>query len=337
MKILQYLIKRLVLLVPVLIGVTMLTFFITHVIPGDPITMALGPMATQEQRISFHEKMGMDKPLVVQYGIYLNKVLHGDLGVSIRTKGPVLDDLRAYFPATFELTIGAMIVCILFGIYLGIISAVRRNQPIDHMVRTFSLLGVSVPIFWLGFMLLILFYGRFPILPGGGRISSLITPPTPITGLYLIDSILTGNWLTFKDSLYHLILPVFTLGFCYIALISRMTRSSMLEVLHQDYIRTAKTKGFSEKGVIRYHAFRNALIPVVTSAGMLFAQLMSGTILAEMTFSWPGIGLYAQQSIMYLDYNAIMGFVLVVAFIYAIVNFIIDILYVIIDPRIKLA
>jgi peptide/nickel transport system permease protein len=229
----------------------MLTFFITHVIPGDPITLALGPMATQEQRIAFHEKMGMDKPLIVQYGIYINNALHGDLGVSIRTKGEVLDDLRTYFPATVELTIGAMAICIFFGIYLGIISAVRRNQPIDHLVRTFSLLGVSIPIFWLGFMMLILFYGIFPILPGGGRISSLINPPTRITGLYLLDSILTGNWLAFKDSLCHLILPIFTLGFCYIALISRMARSSMLEVLHQDYIRTAKTKGFSEKGRYR--------------------------------------------------------------------------------------
>jgi len=337
LKIFKYLLKRLVLFVPVLIGITMLTFFITHLIPGDPVTVALGPRATQEQRIAFYEKMGMDKPLIVQYGIYLNKVLHGDLGVSIRTKRAVLDDLYTYFPATLELTIAAMVVCLLFGIYLGIISAVRRNQPIDHIVRTFSLLGVSIPIFWLGLMLLILFYGIFSILPGGGRISPFITPPTRITGLYLLDSILAGNWLTFKDSLCHLILPMFTLGFCNIALISRMTRGSMLEVIHQDYIRTAKTKGFSEKGVIRYHALRNALIPVVTSAGMLFAQLMSGDILAEITFGWPGIGLWAQQSIMYLDYNAIMGFVLVVAVIYAVANLIIDFLYVIIDPRIKLS
>ena len=336
MKIWQYLLKRLVSLIPVLIGVTMLTFFLSHVIPGDPITLALGPRATEEQRISFHEKMGMDKPLIVQYGIYISKILHKDLGVSIRTKGAVLEDLLAYFPATIELTIGAMIVCIFFGIYLGIISAVRKDQPIDHAVRIFSLVGVSTPIFWLGFMLLILFYGTFPILPGGGRISPFIDSPTPITGLYLLDSILTGNWVAFKDSLYHLILPTFTLGFCYIARISRMTRSSMLEVLHQNYIRTAKTKGLSEKAVIRYHAFRNSLIPVVTMAGMLFGQLMSGTILTEITFSWPGIGLYARQSVMYLDYNAIMGFVLVVAFIYAIVNLAIDILYVIIDPRIKL-
>jgi len=336
LKIWQYLLKRLISLIPVLIGVTMLTFFLSHVIPGDPITLALGPRATEEQRISFHEKMGMDKPLIVQYGIYLNKILHKDLGVSIRTKGAVLEDLLAYFPATIELTIGAMIVCIFFGIYLGIISAVRKDQPIDHAVRIFSLLGVSMPIFWLGFMLLILFYGTFPILPGGGRISPFVDSPTPITRLYLLDSILTGNWVAFKDSLYHLILPTLTLGFCYIALISRMTRSSMLEVLHQNYIQTAKTKGLSEKAVIRYHALRNSLIPVVTTAGMLFGELMSGTILTEITFSWPGIGLYAQQSIMYLDYNAIMGFVLVVAFIYAIVNLAIDMLYVIIDPRIKL-
>lgn len=336
MHIWQYILKRIVSIIPVLIGVTMLTFFLSHIIPGDPITLALGPTATKEQKAAFHKKMGMDKPLIIQYGIYLNQVLHGDLGVSLRTKGAVLEDLLAYFPATLELTIGAMIVCIFFGIYLGTISAVKKDKPVDHAVRVFSLIGVSMPIFWLGFMLLILFYGIFPILPGGGRLSSFVARPTPITGLYLLDSLLTGNWVAFKDSLWHIILPTFTLGFCYIALISRMTRSSMLEVLHQNYIRTAKTKGLSEKGVIRYHALRNSLIPVVTAGGILFAQLMSGTILTEITFSWPGIGLYAQQSIMYLDYNAIMGFVIVVALIYAVVNLVIDILYLIIDPRIKL-
>jgi len=314
----------------------MLTFFIAHVIPGDPVTLALGPKATSQQRAAFREKMGMDKPLIIQYTIYLKQILHGDLGVSLRTKRPVMKDLLTYFPATFELTIVAIIICVLCGIPLGIISAVKKDKPIDHATRVFSLLGVSMPIFWLGFMLLILFYIIFPILPGGGRLSLFTTRPTPITGFYLLDSILSGNWVAFKDNLWHIILPASTLGFCYIAVISRMTRSSMLNVLRQDYIRTAKTKGLSERGVIRYHALKNSLIPVVTVAGALLGQLMSGTILTETVFTWPGIGLYAVQSIMYLDFNSIMGFTIVVSFVYVIANLGVDILYVFIDPRIKL-
>jgi peptide/nickel transport system permease protein len=326
LAIFTYILKRLVSFIPVFLGVTILTFFLSHVIPGDPINLALGPRATKEQRIAFREKMGMDKPIIIQYAIYLNNIVHRDLGVSIRTKGSVSEDLFAYFPATLELTIGAMLICIFFGIYTGVISAARQNRPIDHGVRIFSLIGVSMPIF----------YGVFNILPGGGRLSPSVPTPTSITGLYLLDSLLTGNWSAFKDSLWHLTLPTLTLGFCYIAYISRMMRSSMLEVLRQNYIRTARTKGFSEKNVIKHHALRNSLIPVATEGGMLFAQLMCGTILTEMTFSWPGIGLYAMESIMYLDYNAIMGFVIVVSFIYVVVNLAVDILYVFIDPRIKL-
>jgi len=336
LKVWQYILKRLVSVIPVFLGITMLTFFIAHVIPGDPVTLALGAKATAQQRAAFREKMGMDKPLIAQYAIYLNQILHGDLGISLRTKRSVVKDLLTYFPATLELTVVAIIICVLFGIPLGIISAVKKDKPIDHAARVFSLLGVSMPIFWLGFMLLILFYMVFPILPGGGRISLFITRPTRITGLYLLDSILSGNWAAFKDSLWHIILPASTLGFCYIAVISRMTRSSMLNVLRQDYIRTAKTKGLSEKEVIRRHALRNSLIPVVTVAGALLGQLMSGTVLTETVFTWPGIGLYAVQSIMYLDFKSIIGFTIVVSFVYVIANLVVDILYVIIDPRIRL-
>lgn len=336
MKIWSYILKRLVSIIPVFLGVTILTFFIANVIPGDPVTLALGHRASEDKKIAFREKMGMDKPIIIQYGMYLNKLLHGDLGVSLRTKRPVLKDLLTYFPATIELTVAALALSLLLGIPLGIISAAKKDKPIDHATRVFALLGVSMPIFWLGFMLLILFYMALPIFPGGGRLSLATTTPQTLSGLYIIDSILSGDWAALKDAIWHLIMPAATLGFTYVAVISRMTRSSMLEVLRQDYIRTAKTKGLSESGIIRHHALRNSIIPVVTVSGALLGQLMSGSVLAETVFNWPGIGFYAVQSIIFLDFNAIIGFTIVVSFAYVMANFVVDILYAIIDPRIKL-
>jgi len=336
LRIWSYIFKRLLSIIPVFLGVTILTFSIANVIPGDPVTLALGHRASDDQKNVFREKMGMDKPIIIRYGMYLKNLSRGDLGVSLRTKRPVLKDLLTYFPATLELTVSALAISLLFGIPLGIISAVKKDKPVDHATRVFALLGVSMPIFWLGFMLLILLYMAFPIFPGGGRLSLATTTPQTITGLYTIDSLLSGNWGALKDAIWHLILPAATLGFCYVAVISRMTRSSMLEVLRQDYIRTAKTKGLSESGIIRHHALRNSIIPVVTVSGALLGQLMSGSVLAETVFNWPGIGLYAVQSIIFLDFNAIIGFTIVVSFAYVMANFVVDILYVIIDPRIKL-
>jgi len=336
LRIWSYIFKRLISIIPVFLGVTILTFFIANVIPGDPVTLALGHRASEAQKAAFREKTGLNKPLIIQYGLYLDKLFHGDLGVSLRTKRPVLEDLLTYFPATLELTVAALAISLLFGIPFGIISAVKKDKPIDHATRIFSLLGVSMPIFWLGFMLLILFYMVLPIFPGGARLSLATTTPQTITGLYTVDSLLHGDWSALKDAVWHLIMPASTLGFCYVAVISRMTRSSMLEVLRQDYIRTAKTKGLSESKIILNHALRNSIIPVVTVSGALLGQLMSGSVLTETVFNWPGIGFYAVQSIMFLDFNAIIGFTIVVSFAFVMSNFLVDILYAVIDPRIKL-
>jgi len=336
MKAWQYILKRLLLLIPVLFGVTILTFSISHVVPANPALVVLGPHATPDRVKVLKEKWGLDKPVYIQYLIYLKGVLKGDLGTSLHTNQPVAEDLKAYFPATFELTTASMFLCLMFGIPLGIIAAVKKDKMIDHITRIFSLIGVSIPIFWLGLLLLLVLYFKLGFLPGGGRLPSLAVPPKHITGLYILDSLLTGNWEILKESVIHIILPASCLGFAVIGVISRMTRSSMLNILGEDYIKTARAKGLKERKVIYQHALRNAILPIVTISGILYGQLLAGAVLTETIFSWPGMGLYTVTSIMQLDFQPIMGFTIVVAFVYVVLNLLVDILYVIFDPRIRL-
>ncbi len=331
-----YIIRRLLFVIPILIGASLTIFIISNVLPGDPVALMLGPHATKEQVENLKQAWGIDKPIHLQYLAYVKGViLKGDFGFSLQTRKPVIQDLFDRFPASLELSTVAMILSLLIGIPLGIISALKRNSLIDSFTRSFSLIGVSMPIFWLGFIVLLVFYLRLNLFSGGGRISLFVSSPDRITGFFLLDSLLTGNWNAFKSSLNHMVLPAFTLTFTLIAIISRITRSSMLEVLDQDYIRTARSKGLSEKIVILNHCLKNALLPIITVAGTLYGQLIGGLIVTEAVFNWPGMGRYMVDSILYLDFKPIMGFTIITAFAFVMINLVVDILYVFIDPRIR--
>jgi peptide/nickel transport system permease protein len=335
MRILAYILKRLVYLVPVLIGVTLLVFFISHAIPGDPARMMAGQKASRQAVENLRRSMGLDRPLPEQYVRFLWGLFHGDLGTSIRNQRPVLDDLADFFPATLELTLASMILCIAVGLPLGIVSAVRRNRPIDHISRVFSVFGVSMPVFWLGLMLLLLFYRNLGWLPGSGRLDVAMSPPAHVTGLYLVDSLLEGSWSKFLNALQHILLPAFCLSYVYLAIITRIVRSSMISVMGQDYITTARANGLSESTVILKHSLKNSLIPTVTITGLSIGELFGGAILTETIFNWPGMGKYVVDSVNFLDFPAIMGFTLVVSFAYVMINLLVDVLYGFLDPQIQ--
>jgi peptide/nickel transport system permease protein len=337
MSIFQYFIRRLLLMIPMIIGITLLLFLVTHIVPVNPLAVILTEKSMDDPEAvkAATEKWGLDKPLPEQYLIYLGKLLQGDLGISFKTKNPVTSDLSTFLPATVELAIGSFIFAILLGLPLGIISAVKSGSMIDHITRVISLLGASMPPFWSGLLLLFIFYYKLELAPGPGRINSRLGTPDSVTGLFVLDSLLTGNKEAFWSSLSHLILPSIILGWFTLALIARITRSSMLEVLSLDYIRTARAKGLAEKWVILKHALRNALIPLATLIGLAFAGLMSGAIMTETIFSWPGIGRYAVDASTNLDYPALTGTTLLIAIIYMFVNLFVDMLYTLIDPRIR--
>jgi peptide/nickel transport system permease protein len=280
------------------------------------------------------EKWGLDKPLPVQYFRYMIGVLHGDFGTSVETRRSVLSDLRVYFPASLELSTSSMILCLVLGIPLGMVSAVKKDHFWDHFSRIFSLIGVATPLFWLGFMALLIFYLKLGWFAGGGRISLQLTTPTQISGLYVLDSLLSGNWPALKSSVQHLLLPTLTLSFTLIAYISRITRASMLDVLCQDYVVTARSKGLRESVVFFKHCLRNALLGVITVAGTLYGRLIGSLIITEMVFNWPGIGRYVVRSILSLDAKPVLGFTILIAFSCVIINLLVDILYAVVDPRI---
>ncbi|WP_041082693.1 ABC transporter permease [Thermotoga profunda] len=335
MKLGSFIIRRLFLMLLVLFGVSVLVFVIAKVIPADPVGAILGGNAPIDLVEDMKRRLGLDKPLMNQFADYMLGLLKGDLGVSLKSNRPVIKDIANFFPATLELSICATVLSVILGIFLGILSAVYRNKFIDHFARVFSILGVSMPVFWTGLLLLLLFYFRLGWLPGTGRLGLFITPPTKYTGLYLIDSLISLNFEAFKDALAHLVLPSIVLGYSATASIARITRSSMLDVLRQDFIRTAKAKGIGRRLVIYRHALRNALIPVVTIIGLTFGGLLEGAVLTETIFGWPGLGRYIVNSLLLLDYPAIMGGTLFVAIIYSLVNLIVDIIYATLDPRMR--
>jgi peptide/nickel transport system permease protein len=330
-----FILRRLGGLVFVMFGVTLLTFFLAQLVPADPAGAALGSNAREEQIAAYRQQLGLDEPVVVQYGIYMSRLLQGDLGNSIRTRRAVADDLRDFLPATVELTLAAMLVTLTIGIPLGIIAALRRNTWIDGGARILALIGGAMPIFYVGLVLLGIFYRQLQWLPGPGRLDSTLQPPTQVTGLYTVDALLTGNLPVFTNAVAHLILPAITLGLFSTAVLLRMTRSSMLEMLGQDYVRTAKAKGLGQRLVISRHVFKNALPPILTIVGILFGSLLSGAVLTETIFNWPGIGRYATTSVTTLDYPAVMGVALVAAIIYPLANTLVDIGYSVIDPRVR--
>lgn len=329
-----YILRRLVMIVPVIIGLTMLTFVITHLVPGDPALLAAGPQATQEMVDQIREEFGMDKPLPVQYVNYVKGLVTGDWGTSVLSRRPVTKDLRVFWPATLELVLAAMTFAVILGIPLGVISAVRHDSWADHSSRIFSLMGVSLPSFWLALLLQWFVALRFGWLPIGGRLDTTMAAPDHITGLYVIDGLFTGNFGAMGNALKHLLLPAFTLSMSPLATITRMTRSSMLEVLGQDYIRTARAKGLRERAVLFRHALRNAIMPTLTMIGLSLGWLMGGSVLVETIFDWPGIGLYAVKSALTLDFMPIMGIALIYGVVFAVINVAVDLLYALIDPRI---
>lgn len=329
-----YIVKRLAMLVPVMLGVSIIAFSLIHLAPGDPARTMLGERATQEQLNEIREKYGLDKPIYVQYGIWLNGVLHGDLGRSITTHDEVAKEIGDRFPNTMELAIAAMIFAIIVGVFAGVISATKQYSITDYTCMGVALFGISMPVFWLGIMLMMIFGVFLGWLPIGGRIDLLI-PFQRVTGFMVFDSIITGNFPALISVLRHLILPAVALGTIPMAMIARVSRSSMLEVLRQDFIRTERAKGLSERMVIYKHAVRNAMVPVVTVIGLNFGLLLAGAILTETVFSWPGIGRLVVNAVYERDYPLVVGCILVFAIVFVIVNLITDILYTRIDPRIQ--
>jgi len=331
----QYIIRRILAVIPVLFGVSILVFSFIHLIPGDPCSAILGERATPEKCAEVNAELGLDKPLYEQYVSYIGRVLHGDLGTSIIRRDPITEQLKLRFPATVELSLAAMIFAVVLGVPAGVLAATRRNSIFDNGSMIVSLTGVSMPIFWLGLMVSWLFGAYLHWLPTGGRLSTGIELATR-THLVILDSLLTGNTTALQDGLRHLLLPAMVLGTIPLAIVARMTRSAMLEVLGQDYIRTARAKGQIERRVIVNHALRNALLPVVTIVGLEVGLLLAGAILTETIFSWPGIGLWAYQAILDRDYPIVQGVTLFVATLFVIINLAVDISYAFLDPRIRL-
>jgi peptide/nickel transport system permease protein len=322
-------------IIPVLLGVSIVVFFMVRAIPGDPAQIMLGQQATQAQVEQVRENMGLDKPIFVQYGLFLKDALRGDLGDSIVTGRPVTTELMVRLPATFELTAFAMLLAVLVGVPVGVISAVKQYSLLDKTTSVLALTGISMPIFWLAMILVVIFGVNLGLLPFPGRLDPT-TGITAITGLVLVDSLLTLNFAGFWDGLLHLIMPALALGTIPMAVVMRMTRSSMLEVMGEDYVRTARAKGVVPWRVIFKHALRNAMLPTITVIGLQVGLLMGGAIITETIFSWPGIGLYAYDSISARDYASIQGVVLYGALLFVLVNLLVDILYAVLDPRVRL-
>jgi ABC-type dipeptide/oligopeptide/nickel transport system permease component len=382
--VIRYTIRRLIAMLPTLLGVTIIVFLFIHLIPGDPATAMLRENAPAEVADRIREQLGLnkpwfinlgevncpqqdpnvsstkggvlmtyhncdklggsaalrywqlrlDKPFDTQYLLYMSRLLHGDLGSSLVTKNPIIDDLELKFPATLELSVMAMLVAMGVGIPAGIISAVKQNTPIDTTSMFISLAGVSIPIYWLGMMAMMIFAVWLHWVPAGTRLGNDVELHR-ITNLYILDSLLTGNLKALGDSLRHIIVPAIVLGTVPMSLLARMTRASMLEALNQDYVRTAKAKGLADRVVVLRHALSNALLPVVTVIGLQVGGLLGGAILTETIFSWPGIGRWVFDSIQLRDYPVIQNVILVIALIFVMVNLIVDLSYAMIDPRIR--
>ena len=333
---LRYVLNRLVTSLVLSLFATLVVFLISSLIPGDPILSMLGDLAASKPEIvaSYRAKWGLDLPLWEQYWIFLKRLFHGDLGISISSNRPVLDDIAQYAPATVELGSIAFALSVLIGVPFGIAAAVWRDTWVDHGARFISLIGVSSPVFWLAFIALTIFYGALQIAPGPGRLDPIDLPPPTVTGLFLVDTALAGDWEEFHTAMAHLVLPSLVLCAATLGLITRTTRASMLETLGQDYVRVARAKGLKERAVITLHALPNALIPVITLGGLAYANLLTGTVMTETIFSWPGLGRYTFRAALALDLPAIMGMTLVFAIVYLFINMLVDLSYALLDPRV---
>jgi len=318
-----------------LFGLLCLTFAISHVVPGDPARLAAGPDANESMVQTLRAKYGLDRPLGVQFVRYLGGVARGDLGQSLRSRNAVLDDLRMYFPNTFELVTLALLLAVIVGVPLGMLAAVYQNTWVDHVTRVVSVSGVALPAFWLGLMLQLLIALHLGWLPLGGRLGLTAMPPAPITHLLFVDAALRGEWRTLGDALAHAVLPVVTLSFPALASIMRVNRAEMLETLRQDYIVTARAQGFSGFRVVSHYALRNAMIPTLTMIGLRYGWMLGGTVLVETVFDWPGIGLYAVNAAVSSDFQPIMGVTLLIGLNFMLANLLVDFAYGWLDPRIR--
>lgn len=333
--VLRIIVRRLFFLIFVLFGLSLITFMLSRVIPGDAARLVAGPRASNESVEAIREEYGLNDPMLSQYANYMKGIVTLDFGDSTSSRRPVSDDLRQYLPATIELTMYAFLFAVVVGMPLGVISAVRPNSAIDIVGRIVSISGLAMPSFWLGLMLQFALFAKLGWLPDGQRLPSQQSPPTDITSLYTIDALLTLDFGLFFLALKHLILPAFVLGYGSLAVVTRMVRGSMLEVLNQDYVRTARAKGLRERAVVTQHGLKNALLPTITVLGLQVGLIFGGAVLVEIIFSFPGIGRYAIDGVNRFDYNAVMGTTLLIAFLYVMVNLVVDVLYVFVDPRIS--
>ena len=329
--------RRILLLIPVLLGVTVVTFTLTRVIPGNPIDLMVSPLASEETRERIAENAGLNDPIWIQYLRYIEGVTRGDFGDSFVTNQPVLDDLTSRFMPTFELTLFAMLLAIALAVPLGIAAAVWRGTWIDHVSRLLAVFGVAMPVFWVSLVAIYVFFFLLHWLPAPqGRISVMIPPPDRISGLYTIDSLLTGNWQALKSTVQSLLMPAAVLAFAAMAPLARITRASMIEALESDYTRAARSLGLPESSIVFRHALRNAILPLITMIAIVYGYLLGGVVLVENVFAWPGLGRYVYNAIASSDYPALQGFILYSTTVYVLLLLLVDILYVLLDPRVRL-
>jgi peptide/nickel transport system permease protein len=335
----RFLLRRLGTGLVLCVGITLVAFVVTHLVPGDPAAANLGQRAIGDPAAvrAFRHQYGLDRPLPMQYLLYLSQLLHGNLGISEQSHRPVLTDLAEYVPATIELALFAIVLSLVIGVALGIVAAVFRDRWPDQVIRVVSLSGVSMPVFWVALVAFYLLFFKLGWLPGGGRLDPTQTAPAHLTGLFTIDALAHGQWALLWSALRHLVLPGLVLAIFTVGMLTRFTRASMLEIMGNDYVRAARLKGLPEHVVVLRHVLRPALVSIITVAGVAFGNLLSGTVLVENIFAWPGVGQYAYHSAVNLDLPAIMGVSLFVALVYIVVNLAVDLLYGVIDPRIRLS
>ena len=337
MKLGAYFLKRLLLLIPLLIGLSLLTFTVSRVLPGDPVGLAAGPQATAEIKEALRREFGLDKPLPIQYVAYIGNLFRGEWGQSLYSRREVAADLRKFFPATLELTLVAVLFAAIVGTLLGIASALNQNKLPDHLARIVALFFVSFPSFWLAMMFQLVFGLMLDWFPIGKRFDILTPPPQTITGLYLVDSLLTWDWTSFRIAAWHLVIPALVLSFGALASVTRITRANMLETLDKDYVRTGRAMGFPERIITFKYVLRNAFMPTLTIIALEFGWLMAGAVLVETIFDWPGLGLYIVESSLRLDFQPIMGITIIYGIVFSLVNIFTDIAYGLLDPRIRYA
>lgn len=331
-----FVVRRLAFTVVTVIGAITLTFFLANVIPSDPARAALGPDATEAQVANYRQERGLDQPLLVQYVRYLGSVAQGDFGTSIVTRTPIIRDLAQFVPATIELFIPSLAIALVVGMILGVSAAVYRGSWIDQVSRVLSLIGLSMPIFWLGLIFQLVFFRWLGWLPAGGRLDRIMFPPPTVTGMYTFDALIAGEFDVFLSALKHLILPSIALSTLTLGIVARMTRSSLLDTLSSNFVRTARSKGLLERTVVWRHALRSAILPVITIVGLRIGQMFGGAVLTETVFSWPGVGRYAFVGLRQLDFPVVMGFAIWATLIYSLINLLVDIGYSLADPRVRL-